>query len=116
MAQPPATEKPSTSAKRRANRESAGGQVRGLFRRGQVFWWNSQRDGHRVRMSLETTDHGEAVRKVLEYRAQPHLGEMGRWEYEVEEYLGDQQKRRHLSASYASSRRYVLRRFAEDAG
>lgn len=80
-----------------------------------MFWWNFQRDGHRVRMSLETTDHGEAVRKVLEYRAQPHLAEAGRWEYEVRQYLEDQQKRRQLSASYSSSRKYVLLRFALDA-
>ena len=67
-------------------------------------------------MSLDTTDHGEAVRKVLEYRAQPHLGEIGRWDFEVEQYLGDQEKRRCLSVSYAGSRRYVLKRFAQDTG
>ncbi len=37
----------STPAKRRARRQSSELQVRGLFRGGQVFWRNSQKDDHR---------------------------------------------------------------------
>lgn len=80
-----------------------------------MFWWNHQENGRRIRMSLETTDRGEAIRKVLEYRANPHLGEAGRWEHEVDHYLEEQRKRGRLSQSYAASRRYVLLRFAKDA-
>jgi site-specific recombinase XerD len=77
-----------------------------------VWWWNRQDDGHRVRLSLETTNHATAVRKVLEYRAKPHLLTAGRWEFEVDQYLRDQEERGRLSPSYAKSRRYVLMKFA----
>lgn len=97
-----------------SKRKSSDVHVKGLFRRGQVFWWNHQENGHRLRISLETTDHGEAIRKVLEYRARPHLTDAGRWEFEVEQYLSDQTRRGRLSSSYASSRRYVLLSFAKD--
>ena len=79
--------------------------VTGLYRRGQVWWWNRQDDGHRVRLSLETTDHATAVRNVLEYRAKPHLLTAGRWEFEVDQYLRDQEERGRLSPSYSKSRR-----------
>lgn len=69
-----------------------------------------------MRISLETCDQAEAIRKVLEYRAQPHLSDAGRWDYEVSQYLRDQQNRGRLSPSYAESRRYVLVKFAADAG
>jgi integrase len=116
MAQQPTPELTSSAPRQRAKRKSSDVHLRGLFLRGQVFWWNHQENGRRVRISLETTDRGEAVRKILEYRANPHLGEAGRWEFEVDHYLDEQQKRGRLSPSYATSRRYVLLRFARDAG
>lgn len=67
-----------------------------------------------MRLSLETTSHAEAVRKVLDYQAKPHLADAGRWEFEVDQYLRDQQERGQLSASYAESRPYVLMRFAKE--
>jgi integrase len=69
-----------------------------------------------VRLSLETTDHGTAVRKDLEYRAKPHLLTAGRWEFEVDQYLHDQEERGRRSPSYAKSRRYVLMKFATENG
>ena len=48
-----------------------------------MWWWNRQDDGHRVRVSVETTDHATAVRKVLDYRAKPNLVTAGRWKFEV---------------------------------
>jgi len=37
-----------------------------------------------MRLSLETTDHSTAVRKVPEYRSKPHLLTAGRREFEVD--------------------------------
>ena len=96
-------------------RKSSAVIITGLYRRGQVWWWNFQQDGHRVRVSLETTDRAEAVRKVLDYRSKPHLMDAGRWEFEVDQYLLDQKERGRLSPPYSQSRRYVLMRFAKDA-
>jgi len=98
------------------NGKTSSGKTTGLYRRGQVWWWNFQQDGHRVRLSLETSDHAEAVRKVLDYRAKPHPMDAGRWEFEVDQYLLDQRVRGRLSPTYAQSRRYVLMRFAKDTG
>jgi len=111
------SQKPTSSptSKRLVKSKSSGVMITGLYRRGQVWWWNFQQEGHRVRVSLETTDHSEAVRKVLEYRAKPHLMDAGRWEFEVDQYLSDQRKRGRLSPTYAGSRRNVLMRFAKDA-
>jgi integrase len=113
MSQKPAS---SPTPKRLVKGKSSGVIITGLYRRGQVWWWNFQEEGHRVRVSLETTDRSEAVRKVLDYRAKPHLMDAGRWEFEVDQYLSDQRERGRLSPTYAGSRRYVLMRFAKDAG
>src|SRR5579862_4661808 len=113
MSQKPA---PSPTSKRLGKRNSSPVRITGLYLRGQVWWWNFQQDGRRVRLSLETADRADAVRKVLEYRAKPHLMEVGRWEFEVEQYIQDQEKRGRLSPSYAKSRQYVLVSFATDAG
>jgi len=75
----------SPTTKQVSKKRSSGVNVTGLYRRGQVLWWNCQNDGHRVRLSLETTDHTAAVRKVLEYRAKPQMLTAGRWEFEVDQ-------------------------------
>ena len=63
MSQHPTPEGASSPiAKKVSKRRSSGVNVTGLYRRGQVWWWNRQDDGHRVRLSLETTDHATAGR------------------------------------------------------
>jgi len=85
------------------NRKTSNVKITGLYVRGQVWWWNFQQDGHRVRLSLETSDHAESVCKMLDYRSKPHLMEAGRWGGEVDQYLRDQRERGRLSPTYAQS-------------
>ena len=101
-------------AKRLSNRNSSSTQLRGLYRRGQVWWWNSQNEGHRTRLSLDTTDYATAVKKVLEYRTQPQLIEAGKWEFEVRKYLAEQRARGRLSAGYSDNRLYTLLKFSKE--
>ena len=92
------------------------GKIDGIYLRGQVFWFQPpQNNGLRPKpFSLKTTDEGEAIRKVLEWRASPQLQTSAVWELELDGYLKDQMADRRLSRFYASSRRAVLMAFARE--
>ena len=66
--------------------------------------------------SLETTDEGEAIRQILDYRANPALHSAGQWEMELDNYIAEKRAAKRLSRFYASSRRAVLMAFAVEYG
>ena len=88
--------------------------IRGLYRRGQVWWYRFQRDGRRVQVSLETSNEKEAVLKALSLRESVEQQESGSWDDEVATYIASKRRQGTLSRVYAESRGYVLRAFARD--
>jgi integrase len=83
-----------------------------------VFWFQPpQENGLRPKpFSLEVQDEGEAIRAVLEWRANPTMHAAGKWLQELEGYLREKQAERRLSRFYASSRKTVLLAFAREWG
>ena len=60
---------PANKAKRATNSRSD--KMRGLYRRGKIFWYTRMIDGARTQMSLETDRYEDAVKKLLEIRQNP---------------------------------------------
>ena len=52
-----------------SKRKSQSGKIKGIYQRGNTFWYGRMVNGKRIQRSLETDDYGEAVVKALEIRA-----------------------------------------------
>jgi hypothetical protein len=76
--------------------------MRGLYRRGKIFWYVKMVDGARTQLSLETEDQGHAVAKILAMSQQPYLLPVNSYEHEVKAYIKDQLARGKLSHTFAS--------------
>jgi integrase len=85
--------------------------MRGLYRRGKIFWYAKMVDGLRTQISLGTEDQGAAVAKVLAMRQQPDLLPINSYEHEVAAYIKDQVQRRKLSHTFAPTRLSSLKQF-----
>lgn len=94
------------------------GKIRGIYQRGQVFWFQPpQKRGFRPKpFSLETENEGEAMAKVLEWQSLPELAELGEWNFEVQTYLKDQLDHNRMSEHTVFNRRILLKQFREFTG
>jgi hypothetical protein len=48
-------------------------KMRGLYRRGKIFWYTKMVDGSRTCVSLGTEAEGDAIRQILKIRQSPDL-------------------------------------------
>jgi hypothetical protein len=78
--------------------------MRGLYRRGKIFWYAKMVGRRRTQVSLSTEDQGQAVAKVLAMRQQPELLPMNTYDAEVESYIKEQVIRGKLSHTFAPRR------------
>lgn len=92
------------------------GRVKGLYKRGRIWWLALQVDGHRQFLSLETEDEAVAVRKALEIRGDPIRRRAGAWETEVKRYLADGAATGRMSAATRETKAWVLEAFARECG
>lgn len=108
----------SATVRKRHKSSNRAAHITGLYRRGQVFWFQPpQRDGIRPKpFSLGTTDENEAIAKVLEFRRDPRAYSAGLWEAELDAYVRDRVGIKALTEDYAQNRRGVLMRFAQQYG
>jgi integrase len=88
-------------------------KMRGLYRRGKIFWYAKMVDGARSQTSLETEDQGEAVAKVLAMRQEPDLVPINSYIKEVKSYIKEQVIRGKLSHMFAPTRESSLRQFGD---
>jgi integrase len=86
-------------------------KMRGLYRRGKIFWYSKMVEGRRTQISLSTEDQGAAVAKVLAMRQQPELLPVNTYEAEVEAYIKEQVFRGKLSHTFAPNRKSSLLQF-----
>gem|GEM_PF-4964180 len=83
------------------------GKIKGLYRRGQVWWWASQQNGKKAWVSLETTDEQEANIKAAQMQSVFVEKAMG-WEAEVLAYITASRESGRLSEIYSISRKSIL--------
>lgn len=91
--------------------EVHGVKVKGLWQKGNHFYWRTQKDGKRVNYALGTTDRTEALEKIFAYQQRPDLLNAGVWEHEVRLYLSTAMAQGRISRFFAPSRLAVLLAF-----
>jgi integrase len=91
---------------------SAHVEGKGIYRRGEVYWLNFQRNGRRQFVSLETSDYAEAITRAAEMRAHPTLNAASAFEGEVDAFLAYKLRKNEFTASSAHGRRFILLAFA----
>ena len=90
------------------------GRIRGIYLRGEIYWFGKQVNGRRSVVSLETRDYAEAVERARER-------ELGVGETDVGEavavHIAERREERadanRFSKASADTKAYVLKLFAE---
>lgn len=88
------------------------GKMRGIYQRGDTFWYARQVNGRRTWVSLETNDYAEAVQRAMEIREKPELQGTGPFEVEIERFLKYKLETNRFSRASADAKGYILKRFA----
>ena len=97
-------------------RKSQGKKFRGVYLRGNIYWYQRMVNGQRIQTSLGTSDYGEAVTKALEIRADPFLAAAEPLESEIDRFVIHKVDQNEYSVASADSKKYVLREFARFVG
>jgi integrase len=95
-----------------SKRKSQNGKIKGIYQRGNTFWYGRMVDGKRIQRSLETDDYGEAVVKALEIRADPFLITADPLRSEIETFIDYKVRQNEYSPASAESKLYALKEFA----
>jgi hypothetical protein len=89
------------------------GKVKGIYLRGELYWFGKQVSGRRSIISLETRDDAEAVQRVREIMERPALQPAQALTTEVERFLKHKSETNRFSKMSAQSKGSILRLFAE---
>jgi len=95
-----------------SKRKSQSGKIKGIYPRGNIFWYSRMVKGQRVQMSLGTSDYGEAVVKALEIRADPFLANADPLQSEIDAFINYKVQQNEYSQASAESKKYALKEFA----
>jgi integrase len=93
-------------------RKSFGGKIKGIYQRGNIFWYTRMVHGKRAQVSLHTDEYGEAVVKALEIRADPFLTVSDPLQSEIDAFIDYKLAQNEYSRDSADSKRYALQEFA----
>lgn len=88
-------------------------KIRGLYRRGDIYWFGKQVHGRRSLLSLGTRDYVEAVARASEILARPELQPARSFRAEIERFLRYKLESNRFSKASVESKRSSLRLFAE---
>ena len=96
----------------KTNRTPQHRKIRGIYRRGNIFWLGHMREGRRMQLSLGTSDYGEAIVKMSEVLQDPFLNESGPLDSEIESFLDYKKRQNEYSPASLESKKYALMEFA----
>ena len=99
-----------------SKRKSQGKKFRGIYRRGNIYWYQRMVNGQRIQTSLGTEDYAEAVTKALEIRADPFLAAAEPLQSEIDAFIKHKLAQNEYSPASTSSKRYALQEFATFVG
>jgi hypothetical protein len=90
--------------------------LRGIYRRGNRYWFSRQIEKKRHWISLETSDPAAAIEKARKIREEAMLEPGGVLIHAVDRYVSYCRERGEWPLASADSKGYVLRAFARWAG
>jgi len=97
-------------------RASGAGKIRGIYRRGNIFWFTRMEDGQRIQVSLGTSDYGEAVLNATKIIHHPFLNDSEPLDQEIEAFLAHKTRQNEYSHASVESKQYALKEFARFTG
>jgi len=87
-------------------------KIRGIYQRGNIFWFARMQNGQRTQVSLRTSDYSEAVQNAMKIIEHPFLNDSGPLQQEVEAFLAHKMRQNEYSAASVESKQYALHEFA----
>jgi len=93
-------------------RKSRAAKLRGIYRRGNIFWYARMENGRRTQISLGTSDYAEAVVNATAVLQQPFLSESAPLESEIAAFLNHKTRQNEYSPASVESKKYALNEFA----
>jgi hypothetical protein len=88
------------------------GRIRGIYLRGEIYWFGKQVNGRRSIVSLETRDYAEAVERAREILERPELQPAQALTAEIERFVKHKFDTNRFSKASADSKRSCLNLFA----
>ncbi|MEI9892846.1 MAG: tyrosine-type recombinase/integrase [Chthoniobacter sp.] len=88
------------------------GKIRGIYLRGDVYWFGKQVNGRRTLVSLETKDYAEAVQRAQEILDRPELQPAQAFTAEIDRFLKHKFDTNRFSKASVDTKRYILEEFA----
>ena len=88
----------------RRKRKPQAAKIRGIYRRGNIFWYARMQEGRQVEVSLETDDFVEALQRAIEVRAKPFLETSEPLEKETEGFISHKGARNEYSKNSAGTK------------
>ncbi len=88
-------------------------RIRGLYLRGEIYWFAKQANGRRSMVSLETRDYAEAVQRAREILESPELQPAQSFTAEFERFLAHKLETNRYSPTGADGKRSCLTMFAD---
>ena len=89
------------------------GRIKGIYLRGEIYWFGKQVNGRRSVVSLETRDYAEAIQRAREIMERPELQPAQSFIAEVERFLKHKFETNRFSKMSAESKLSSLRMFAD---
>jgi site-specific recombinase XerD len=103
-----------TLSEKNVNRTSSrAAKIKGIYQRGNIFWYARMESGRRTQVSLGTSDYGDAVFKATEVLQNPFLNESAPLDLEVDAFLDYKERQNEYSPASRESKQYALSEFAE---
>ena len=99
-----------------AKSRSRTAKIKGIYQRGNVFWFTRTVQGRRIQVSLETTEYAKAVAKALDVRADPFLHAADAFPDETKAFIAYKRKNNRYSRDSANTKKYALEEFASFVG
>jgi hypothetical protein len=89
------------------------GRIRGIYLRGEVYWFGKMVRGRRSVVSLETRDYAEAVQRPREILERPELQPAQAFAAEVQRFLKHKFETNRFSKASTETKAYVLNLFGD---
>ena len=82
--------------------------ITGLQRHGKKWRWRRTIDGESVSVPFSAPTEAAAIAQVLEFEKHPHLFVAANWDRELEKHLEYAIDQRHITQTYADTRKRIL--------
>ena len=89
------------------------GRIKGLYLRGEIYWFAKQVNGRRSMLSLATRDYVEAIQRAREIVDRPELQPARSFRAEADRFLKYKRETNRFSRQSAESKRSCLGLFAD---